>query len=1543
MSTRYIGGLVYNPPGGWSGFFDGSGDWITAPSNAAFGFGTGDFTIEAWVYWTGGSGENTFFCIDVTNGVNIFLNASSNWGIGTRAVAVNNFFGTPPTQNAWRHLAVSRSGSTIYAFINGMLVYSGANTINYATGSASIAAIPTASGNIMSGYISNLRVLKGTGLYTTSFTPPTGPLQAITNTSLLTCRYPTFVDGSTNAFTLTVSGNTAVNTLNPFPTSVLPNPALGNAGNGIYTMSQYASLLGAGTWPAIDPYYENVTLNLHGNAGAVLPFNTDASTNNFQVTQFGDTRPSNLTPFITNGYWSNLFTGTSNSNYLSIPRILDSTVDITLECWICMTSTAPANGAYIAAQYVAAGADRTVFIVSSGVLALQIGSTFVTGTIAISVGSWNHVAFVRSGNGTNNWSIYVNGVRDGQMTYTGTYQNTPFTIGATNNLVSTQFPGYISNLRLLKGTALYSGASFTPPTAPLTAITNTALLTCQSNRIIDNSASPNTITVNGTVSVDPYQPFTAPTGTSTYGSGYFDGTGDWLTPPTGQTALTLGTSDFTIEMWAYPTTQVRGNPALFTSDPGAGLANTILVQFIGTTGQTILWVNNTNLTASSTTNYIRLNQWNHIAICRSGGNTYTFYINGVAVNNVATNSTSLTTSSWYLGYWTVADNAYTGYLSNFRIVKGTVVYTGAFTPPTSPLTAITNTSLLTVQTNAPSQNNTFLDSSTNNFPITRNGNTTQGTFSPYGNRWSNYFTSGTYLTFPDSQAFNLSGGSYTVECWVNPTGNYSNYNTILAKRSGDSSGTFGWELFLFIGTGVVSYATNYGTAVSTGITLTANVWSHVAVVYDGTNASIYINGTRYVVGSTANTNVSSSVYVGTYPPYSEQFLGYLSDVRITKGATLYTGTSFTVPTAPLTTNVPSGNVVLLTCQDNRFRDNSAANSATTVTGSLTVQKFSPYPLATQSYTSFGASFDGSGDYVTAPSNAAFALGTGDYTFETWIYKTTSVRVNIIAMSGGQGFAVAVNTSGNIEVCRAGTAIDYTFTAGISNNTWTHIAVTRSGTSLRAFKDGTLLGTQTSSNNYGQGICYIGIDTGGTGDTFAGSMSNFRLVKGTAIYTASFTVPTTPLTAVSGTSLLTLQSSSFIDNSSNAFTLTSYGTAQPIQASPFSFSMLADVAYSTSVISGSGYFDGSGDYLTPATSPAFAYGTGDLTFECWIYATTASDSPIYESRSTNSNTDGFTVTAFSSTVIRVYTTAVLVTATVANYTNAWTHVAYTRQGSTNRLFVNGLLVATATASDNFSNTTAFIGAGRYATSSPSAYFTGYISNVRILKGSALYTTSFVPNSAPLTTIANTSLLLNYTNAAIFDNAMTSDLETVANAQLSTSIKKYGSASMYFDGSGDYLSIPSSLNFAITNIFTVECWLYLNAVPTGSVAMYVADFRGGSTNNYAFGVVNSGSNTILYGYLGSTGGEIRGSINITTGGWYHLAFVNTGSTLTGYLNGLSQGTLSTSYNQGATNVIIGARYTGGTEYVNGYIDDLRITKGVARYTTTFTPPTSQVQDQ
>jgi hypothetical protein len=178
-------------------------------------------------------------------------------------------------------------------------------------------------------------------------------------------------------------------------------------------------------------------------------------------------------------------------------------------------------------------------------------------------------------------------------------------------------------------------------------------------------------------------------------------------------------------------------------------------------------------------------------------------------------------------------------------------------------------------------------------------------------------------------------------------------------------------------------------------------------------------------------------------------------------------------------------------------------------------------------------------------------------------------------------------------------------------------------------------------------------------------------------------------------------------------------------------------------------------------------------------------------------------------------------------------------------------------------------------------------------------------------------------------MMNDLETVGNAQISTSVVKYGTGSMYFDGTGDNLNTPTSPNLAFgTGDFTIECWVYANDV-TSLAGIY--DGRGGSATPTI--VIQSGT----FKYFTNGGFQITSS-SISTSTWYHLAVSRSGTNTKLFVNGVQGGsTYSDSTNYVSTTPsFIGALYDGSS--LNGYIDDLRITKGYARYTANFTPPTA-----
>jgi len=193
-------------------------------------------------------------------------------------------------------------------------------------------------------------------------------------------------------------------------------------------------------------------------------------------------------------------------------------------------------------------------------------------------------------------------------------------------------------------------------------------------------------------------------------------------------------------------------------------------------------------------------------------------------------------------------------------------------------------------------------------------------------------------------------------------------------------------------------------------------------------------------------------------------------------------------------------------------------------------------------------------------------------------------------------------------------------------------------------------------------------------------------------------------------------------------------------------------------SGSLLFNGSTDYLSPPSNAAVAFGTGDFTLECWIYATAASDQGIYEGRAGGNGTTGFTLTAFTSSVIRVYTgSSALISSAGTSYLNQWTHVAVVRLSGTTTLYINGQSVGTSASMGNLTDTTPVIGGGRYTgTTTITSFFAGYISNFRMVKGTAVYTGAFTPSTIPLTPIANTSLLLNTVSGAQFADSSTNSL-------------------------------------------------------------------------------------------------------------------------------------------------------------------------------------------
>ena len=193
---------------------------------------------------------------------------------------------------------------------------------------------------------------------------------------------------------------------------------------------------------------------------------------------------------------------------------------------------------------------------------------------------------------------------------------------------------------------------------------------------------------------------------------------------------------------------------------------------------------------------------------------------------------------------------------------------------------------------------------------------------------------------------------------------------------------------------------------------------------------------------------------------------------------------------------------------------------------------------------------------------------------------------------------------------------------------------------------------------------------------------------------------------------------------------------------------------------------------------------------------------------------------------------------------------------------------------------------------------------------------------------------------------------SDARISTAQSKFGGASIVFEGTEDYLTAANdaSLNFD-SGDFTIECWLYLAGLQTpnidsqrvGSIAAYGVNAV--TNSGYSFGF-NTTASLLFFGRPG-IGISAIATFAPALSTWYHVAYTRAGSTNRLFVDGQSL-TLTTNTFTPATSstgtLRIGTErfYSGYNHDLTGYIDDFRITKGVARYTANFTPPTLPFPD-
>ena len=621
-----------------------------------------------------------------------------------------------------------------------------------------------------------------------------------------------------------------------------------------------------------------------------------------------------------------------------------------------------------------------------------------------------------------------------------------------------------------------------------------------------------------------------------------------------------------------------------------------------------------------------------------------------------------------------------------------------------------------------------------------------------------------------------------------------------------------------------------------------------------------------------------------------------------------------------------------TSGNTNITDSSTNNHTITVTGDAYAGTFSPYR-----HGGYSTYFDGNGDYIDVGSAIVPPAYDTDYTIEMWIYPTTTGSrediFNQYAASATGRMAININADATISFFQNGLSPAETKSSAISANNWYHLAVVNSSGTRSFYVNGSLIGTATGTVSMYSGNTEIGRLGDVASNYFTGYITDVRVVNGTALYTGSFTPPTSRLTAVANTSLLTCHLPYIADGSSSPQSITVNGNTSTKPFTPYD-----NLEYAATDHVGSVYFGASSSYLYAPTGEV-ALGSGNFTAEVWVYPTSV-QSGIYGGNimdwrsggNAYANIPTWSLTNGIAMEWRHNAGASALISASSNLTyNAWNHCVIERSGTTITMYLNGKNVGSVT--NNSDNLTV----QRFRINDSQGSYTtfGYFSDTRITIGSAVYGSEFTPPTAPLSSTGST-LHVKSTDASIIDKSQGSNLKLVGNTTGSTAqVKFVDTKSMYFDGTGDYVTIS---DLELSGDLTIEGWFYQSVAQSATFRCLTGSSTYTSPGSTPLRIYTNGSD--VRAYVTSTT-YISGSF--TANSWFHVALVRSSGTWTLYIDGVSAGTSTTSgtYNfASTTDWYIGASGPDGYPFT-GYSQDVRFSNGLARYTSNFTPPTEPLK--
>jgi len=603
----------------------------------------------------------------------------------------------------------------------------------------------------------------------------------------------------------------------------------------------------------------------------------DSSSSNHSITANGDVTHGSFGPFARpDGEWSVSFDGSDGLSSSASTDYEFGTGDLTVEYWAYPTASGAIqnildNRAEASGWKLGRDASNQFQVYN------EVTSSYLFESGTFPENAWSHFCWTRA-SGVN--KFFINGVQSGSnVSDSSNFNSNSLNIGVQHAGNTQYFTGYITCCRVIKGTAVEPSGV---PTSPPTAVTNTKLLTCQSNRFVDNSTSAHTITTIGNPAVSAFGPFLT---SKVYDAGvngasaYFDGSGDYL-DVANSSDLVLGTDDFTIEAWAYPTTYDTGNANIIMQRVNGGSNNGWLLG-ISSGG---LWQFSTGAAViKRSTASAGMNEWTHLAAVRNGS-SYNFFVNGVSVGTSTTMYNFTDTTTFQLG-WQSSFAEFTGYVCDARVIKGTAVYTSNFTPPTAPTTAITNTKLLLNMSDGQA-----IDSTAQNNLTLYGDAKISNAQSKFGG--TSVYVDGTDLVRTGiNPSFAFGTGDFTIEAFVYLTA-INQYDNLFDMRY---SGNTNHIDIYFDGSPLrLRYFVNGGERFTSDTEVSLNTWTHLALVRSNGTTKLYQQGNSVGSYSDGTNLLAGQLHLGGRYSNENFAEGYFDEVRVSNTAR-YTA-NFTPPT-----------------------------------------------------------------------------------------------------------------------------------------------------------------------------------------------------------------------------------------------------------------------------------------------------------------------------------------------------------------------------------------------------------------------------------------------------------------------------------------------------------------------------------------------------------------------------------------------------------------------------------------------------------------------